>query len=62
MKLDPRTSAIVTLVFSGAAYALLISKGQKPPAGLDQLIVAAAATLFVVKDKAVEDEVKKHAK
>ena len=50
MKLDTKTGAIITLVICGGVYALMLSKGQKPPAGLDQVIIGAAATLFVVKD------------
>lgn len=54
MKLDTKTGAIITLVVCGAVYVLMISKGQKPPAGLDQVIIGAAAALFVVGDSKAE--------
>lgn len=59
MKLDTKTGALVTLVVCGGIYAFMLTKGQKPPPGLDQVIIAAAATLFVVKDAKVESEAKK---
>lgn len=59
MKLDTKTSAIITLVVCGGVYAYMTSKGQKPPPALDQALIAAAATLFVMKDAIDEKAVKK---
>lgn len=49
MKLTPKAGALVTLVVAGGAYVYLSAKGQKPPPGLDQVIVAAAGMLVVDK-------------
>lgn len=49
-KLDPKTGAIITLVVLGAVYGLMLAKGEKPPAGFEQIMVAAASTLFIAKD------------
>jgi hypothetical protein len=59
VKLDTKTGAIITLVICGGIYGLMLAKGQKPPAGLDQVLIAAAATLFVVKDAKDEAAAKK---
>ena len=59
MRLDTKTGATVTLVVCGSIYALMLVKGQKPPPGLDQIIIGAAATLFVVKDASNEKAAKK---
>lgn len=50
VKLTTKGGAIITLAVCGGVYAYMTSKGQKPPAGLDQVIIGAAATLFVVQD------------
>ncbi len=62
MKLNTKTGAIVTLVICGGVYGLMVAKGQKPPAGLDQLLIAAAAALFISKDAQVESDAKKFLK
>jgi hypothetical protein len=59
MKLNTKTGAIITLVVCGGVYVLMLTKGQKPPAGLDQVIVAAAAALFISQDAADEKVMKK---
>lgn len=48
--MNPKVASAITLVVLGVAYAAMLAKGIKPPPMYEQLLVAAAGALIVVKD------------
>ena len=52
--MNRKTSAIIALVVLGVIYGLMLAKGIHPPAGYEQVLVAAAAAVFVTQDAAAQ--------
>jgi hypothetical protein len=51
LKFDTKTGATVVLVVMAVVYITMLVKGIDPPAGFEQIMVGAAATIFVTQDR-----------
>jgi hypothetical protein len=49
--MNAKNGATAVLIVMGVIYAIMLLKGINPPAGFEQIMVGAAATIFVAGDR-----------